>query len=345
MLASVVFSMFDSGLPLIALAGLAMYVASKALADALLAGRPKMSGRLALGQWVPIAVVAIASVAGDRPAIAMGLIFSSSIACLCLGTGAVAVLGFFPETSTARRSWTMVLPAGFLVFLAGFQGALSPWIAAVLLLQGLVVLLLWNNLQRIPGSPVPVIPVGRGIGFRIAQFSLAVYIACVGAWFAIHGVERISSGSEFASPGLLTATLLSPLLVLPIIGGGTELAQRNQASTAVDAQLGVVLLNICLLLPLVVLGYYLRQWIMQRVIHHPVSSTFPVALDLKAFPFPLGVWRVDVVMLIALGLFVMPVALGRWVLTRQQGLGMMVGYAVYLALAIKFQGYVLYGVR
>jgi Ca2+/Na+ antiporter len=53
---------------------------------------------------------------------------------------------------------------------------------------------------------------------------------------------------------------------------------------------------------------------------------------------------VDVVMLIALGLLLMPVALGRWALSKQQGLAMMVGYAVYLFLAIEYQRYILYGV-
>ena len=345
MLAAYLYSIFDSGLPLIVLAGLAMYVASKALSDALVAGRAGLSGRLALGQWMPIAVVAIAAVAGDRPAIAIFLIFSSSVGCLCLGTGAVALLGFFPEANVARRVWTFLLPAGLLIFLAGFQGGISLWVAGLFALQGMVVLLLWVARKDGIGQPQPVVPIGRGTGFRVVQFILAIYIACIGAWFALHGIDHVSAGNEFASSGLLTATLLSPLLVLPIIVTGTELAQRNQASMAVDAQMGVVLLNLCALLPLVVVTSYARQFVMQRIINKPLPTTFPAALDLKAFPLPLGVWRVDVVMLIALGLFLMPVALGRWTLTKQQGLGMMIGYAVYLTLAIKFQGYLLYGVR
>jgi hypothetical protein len=246
-----------------------------------------------------------------------------------------------------------------LVFLAGFQGAISLWIALVFVLQGAVVLLLWTDRGPAAGTadePTSVVPIGRSIWFRAAQFTLASCVAAVGSWFALKGIAQVSAGSEFASAGLLTATLLSPLLVLPIIGTGTDLSQRNQSALAVDSQMGVVLLNIGALLPIVVAVWHARQvvwafklkrvaitaWLFSHVTGRPAM---PMVFDLKAMPLPLGVWRVDVVMLIALGLFVMPVALGRWSISKQQGLGMMIGYAVYLALAIKFQGYVLYGIR
>ena len=60
--------------------------------------------------------------------------------------------------------------------------------------------------------------------FRAAQVLLGLLLAAVGSWFAMHGIDRVAAGSEFASTGLLTTILLSPLLVLPIIGTSTELA-------------------------------------------------------------------------------------------------------------------------
>jgi hypothetical protein len=174
-------------------------------------------------------------------------------------------------------------------------------------------------------------------------------------------LEEVSVGSEPASSGLLTATILSPLLILPMIGTSTELAQRNRGSMAVDAPMGVALLNICALLPIVVMVADAKQWLLQRLLPrfkapwvvdgllprlhlHPTPLVPPAVFELHPFPFPLGVWRVDVVMLTALGLFLMPVALGRWSLSRRQGLGMMVGYAIYLMLAIQYQRYLIYGI-
>jgi len=350
-----------TGLKLIVVAGIAMYITSKALSDALGGGRTDSPGRLAVAQWLPTAVLAVAAVAGNRPAIAMGLIFSSSIACLCLGTGAVALLGFPPAPSSARRAGTLLLPAALLASLAGFQGAISLGIAGLFSLQGLVVILLWtdpaNKTTGLTASAASDLPLKRQARyggknlFRVLQFIIALALAWVGAWLALHGVDQVSSGSEFASAGLLTATILSPLLVLPIIGNGTELSQRNQSATAVDSQMGVVLLNICALLPIVVFtsyartsAIYLSSIVTQRMHQPSTGTTLPAAIEFHAMPFPLGVWRVDVVMLIALGLLLMPVALGRWALSKQQGLAMMVGYAVYLFLAIEYQRYILYGV-
>src|ERR1700722_3724043 len=84
---------YSSGLPLIVSAGVALYIASKALADALVGARPGMPGRLAIGQWLPIAMLAIAAAVTNRQSMAMGVVFSTAVACLSLATGAVAFLG------------------------------------------------------------------------------------------------------------------------------------------------------------------------------------------------------------------------------------------------------------
>jgi hypothetical protein len=160
-------------------------------------------------------------------------------------------------------------------------------------------------------------------------------LAAVGSWLAMHGIDSVAAGSELASTGLLTTTLLSPLLVLPIIGTGTELAQRNQSATAMTSQIGVAFLNICALLPLVVLVNVAQQLIAQR----------SFSLDhLTGLPFPLAVWRVDVVILIALGLFLLPVAIGKWSISKMQGVGLMLGYATYLVLVVVWTEYSLHGI-
>jgi hypothetical protein len=255
----------------------------------------------------------------------MGLIFSTAIACLSLATGAVAFMGVSNLSPAMRRSWAMLVPAALLAFLAGFRASVSLFNAGILAIQGVCVLLLWHDASAPTSVLDPATPTGREPTFRAAQLLLGLLLAAVGSWFAMHGIDRVAAGSEFASTGLLTTTLLSPLLVLPIIGTGTELAQRNESATAVSSQVGIALLNICGLFPMVVVADAMQKMVAQRSIS--LNS-------LTGFPFPLAVWRVDVVMLIALGLFLLPVAIGRWSISKLQGVGLMVGYALYLGLAI-----------
>jgi hypothetical protein len=161
-------------------------------------------------------------------------------------------------------------------------------------------------------------------------------IAGVGAWLALHGIDRVAATSEFASKGLLTATLLSPLLVLPVIGTGTDLAHRNQSAVAIGSQIGIALLNLTALLPIVVIASLIQQRVASR--SSPGFSFIPV-------PFSHSVWRVDMMALVILSLFLLPVGLGRWSISRSHGLGLMCAYLLYLALWIMVQTYNLYGVH
>jgi Ca2+/Na+ antiporter len=360
---------YSSGLPLIVCAGIAMYIASKALADAITGGDNSSSGWLAIGQWIPIAVLAVAAVVTNRQEMAVGLIFSSSIACLSLALGSVAFLGMAPPIpAVSRRAWGMLAPASLLGFLAGIRGSISLFSAAVLAIQGLCVLVLWNDrsasangsnpLPSLP--PLPVTRPGRGFGLRSAQFLLALLIAGVGAWLAMHGIDKVAANSEFASKGLLTATLLSPLLVLPIIGTGTELAHRNQSAVAIGSHIGIALLNITALLPLVVLASFIHQVAANSfplASHLPITSRllmterllmtrdFWIRFSFEPVPFSHSVWRVDMMVLVILGLFVLPVGLGRWSISKSHGLTLMCAYLLYLAMWIMVQTYNLYGVH
>ena len=136
---------YSSGLPLIVAAGITMYIASKALADALVGGRAAVPGRLAFGQWLPIAILAVAAALAHRQQVAVGLIFATSVACLSLATGAVGFLGAPVIPPWARRTWAMLVPAALLTFLAGFRASISLFNAGILALQGLCILLLWND--------------------------------------------------------------------------------------------------------------------------------------------------------------------------------------------------------
>jgi len=277
----------------------------------------------------------------NRPEVAVGVIFATSVAILSLATGVVTFLHPMVKAPT-KRAWAMVLPAAMLVFLAGFQGELTLFHAIILAVEGALALLLWKDSAPRPVelSSKKMEPLStrqsRHPWLRALQFLLAVILASMGAWAAVRGVDRASHVSEVASVGLLSATLLSPLLVLPMLGTGVELANRDQSGIAISSQVGVVLLNLCALVPLIVGFSDLRLYLLSHAGHlavveyiFHVQGTPPTAV-----PFALAAWRVDVVAIIALGLFFLPVALGKWTWTKIEGLGLIVGYAAYLLLAM-----------
>jgi Ca2+/Na+ antiporter len=99
-----------------------------------------------------------------------------------------------------------------------------------------------------------------------------------------------------------------------------------------------VLLNLCLLLPLVILTSYTRQIVVDWDKLHPAAvaaTTEPAeaVYQLRAVPFPLAVWRVDTVLLIVFGMLLIPVSLGRLTLRKPEGLALAILYAVYLVIS------------
>jgi Ca2+/Na+ antiporter len=330
------------GLILVTLAAIALYIASRSAADALVGGTAPTPGRLAFGQWLPIAAVALGAMFLNQPAIAVGVIFATSVASLSLAAGTVIFLQPMLAPPGARRAWPMILPAALLAFLAGFHGALTGLHAVILAVEGIIVLMLWNdrNIHRVGAftDAAPSLPIShrRRIPLRIAQLILAAALAAIGAWAMVRGADRASHLSAAASTGLLSATLLSPLLILPMLGSGVDLAHRRQSDIAVSSQVGVVLLNLCALVPLIIVFSYARGYAFQHTEHLVFwQHLFHVeSAPGNAVPFPLAPWRVDAVLLIVLGLFCLPVALGKWTWSKMDGLALIGGYAAYLLLAM-----------
>ena len=302
------------GFIFIAAGGMALYIASRAAADALTAHRPASPGWIALGQWMPIAAVAILAIVVNRPAIALGVIFSTSVATLSLATGGVALMQPPSVSPVIKKAWPMILPVALLAFIAGFRGELTIFHASLLALQGVAVLFLWHQRRTSPRVMID--------GLRVIQLMLSLALAGIGAYAAVRGVTRASHSTEIlntqidvASTGLLSAILLSPLLVLPILGSGIDLAHREQSSTAITSHVGIVLLNICALLPGVIFFSYWRNFHFSHSLNpellfalYRVTSIPPAAIS-----FPLAVWRVDVVVLIVFGLFLLPRSSGAMV--------------------------------
>jgi Ca2+/Na+ antiporter len=102
-----------------------------------------------------------------------------------------------------------------------------------------------------------------------------------------------------------------------MIGLGIAQAQRGQLSIALGAQVGVVLLNICLLLPLTA-GVW---WVFHRHQGYMV--------------IPLGVWRIDNMAIIVLGLYLLCVTMRLWRAGKTQGILLLIAYLVYLGLSLR----------
>jgi hypothetical protein len=180
---------------LIALGGLALYVASRAAADALTGGDPRRAGLRALGHCLPIAAVALLCLrpsmgrpgideAGiGRPPVAVALAFSTSVACLTLVLGIVTYLAPLAGLPPSRKAWPFVLPAALLALVAGFNGHLTWWHAGLLALLGAAVLNLWVGAHRdarhevFPDAPVPPSGNGPPAALRWLQLALAVALA------------------------------------------------------------------------------------------------------------------------------------------------------------------------
>jgi len=235
------------------------------------------------------------------------------------------------ELPPNRRTWPLVLPAAMLVLVAGFSGRLT-WVHAVMLLAlGGSFLLVW--LDRSPAEPaaanagpVPPVPETGSDTRRLLQLLLAIALAGLGAWAAVRAT--VSGGeSRGMSPGLVGATVLSPLLMLPTLGTTTALAQRGHTGPAVTALVGTVLLNLCALVPAVVLLGYLSSAYSHRAEAGSLLELFQKYA--QPTPYPLLVWRVDTVLLAVLGFAMIPVAIGRWLPGRFEAILLVFVYIAY----------------
>jgi hypothetical protein len=354
-------------------AAIALYVAGRAAADATAGGRRASGGRLAVGHWLPVATVSVVAAMAGQFAVAVGIVFATAVGCLSLGLGTLAVVApvAVAPPAAARRAWPLLVPTALLALLAGFHREVRWLDATAIATQGVCVLLLWIDRPPAGATPVdvPLVPGRVPTAIRPIQLALAIALAGVGTCLAIQGLDWAASASEAATPGLLTATFLAPLVVLPILGSAADLANRGPAAAgeAASSLVGVALLDACAGLPLVAAAAVGRSQLVSALSADPTllggwqgwhrwlgvagpalaagtAATTRPAVTLAStavgevsatVPFPLAVWRVDVVTLIALATALVPVALGRWPLSRGQGVALILAYVAYLFLVLR----------
>ncbi len=263
-----------------------------------------------------------------QPEIAVTVIFSSSVAALCLALGLSSYLAPMRAVPPRSRAWAFLLPVALLTFVAGFAGELNAIHAAMLLVLAAFILPVW--LERAPGdsdsAQYEVADDRTWNGWRIAELTVSIGLAGIGAFGAVKGTVAVTTSAASQSAQLSTAVvaaaILSPLLILPSLGTSASIAQRTDSGPAAAALVGTVLLNLGLILPFVILLQYTTSYV-----------TSGVPRKAGPLPFPPSLWRIENVILIILGLLLLPVALGRWLLGRGESILLILGYATYLMLS------------
>jgi cation:H+ antiporter len=297
---------------LILAAAAALYLASRVILGALTHLRDS-PGRRAMAQWLPIAVVSLVAAAMDEPELAVGVVFATSLACLTLVLGVVAFYQpIFVSRGSSRPVWGLVLPVALLALLAGFAGEFKLIHGAVLAVEGLVIWQVWHERDTVGEQFLLAETADRHWVLRGAEVALAILLAGLGAWAVTRGVVDVSNRVQIISPGLMAATMVSPLLVLPMLGAAASTDDHGEDTTT--SLVGVVLLNLCLLMPAVVFLWHAIGYL---------TGTR------KPLPFPMAVWRMDTVLLIVIGLALLGASRGGWRLDKREGLVLIVLYCAH----------------
>jgi Ca2+/Na+ antiporter len=311
-----------AGIFLLIIAAVGWCIAAPAASDALSSGKSS-SGRAALGYWMPTLLVVIAAIVRGNAEIVVSVIFGASVAALTLVLGIVTISSSDTRPTSPRGMWAFVLPTALICLLIGFSSAINWFDACVLVLEGLVLATLWNDRAE------------KNETIKLSSLHWLLLIAAIAASVvatlaALRGIHEVGNTLSIGD-GLVTQALLGPMLVLPMIGGAAAAASRGRYDQAVTTAVGYVLLNLCLLLPLAAVFWMGRSYWMQMPTTQP--TTMPVDAMANVLPYPLGVWRVDTVLLAALGLLLLPVALGKWTLGKAEGFAMLFVYAIYVVLS------------
>lgn len=339
---------FSPGTALLAVGGLLLYVASRAAGDALAGTDPNRAALRAVGHCLPIAAVALLCLNPNmarpdidettigRPQVAVGLLFGSSVALLTLTLGVSSYLAPIAELPATRRAWPFVLPASLIALVAGFAGHFTWLHAGAFVVLGGAVANLWAGTKSAPDeSPAQPAPVHVMSGSRWAQLVLAVALTGVGAWAMARGVSQLERTHRVLGGALLASAVLSPLLTLPVLGSTARLAERGHTGSVVSTLVAMVLVNLCVVLPLVIVAHHALVFIdglrADPTTTAPATQAAAAVLN-PAVPMPIVSWRVDTVVLAVMGFAMIPWAAGRWTMSRVESIALIFAYAIYLAL-------------
>ena len=328
---AVLFSSSTSAATLIAV-GAGVLGASALAGGVASAGRMGLSpGRRALIHWTPIAMAVLVARWHGAWDIALGIIFGTSVAVMSTVLGSVCAAGpVGPAPAGWKRVWPFTLVAALIVYVSGFNGLLNWKHGIALLVEGIALFSLWREAE---GSDWidPAQHRAEDLAPRWLEWGalvVGILLAAGGAYFATKGATQLH-GRVRLSPGTIGSTLLSLVLVAPMAQGDRRLAVAGASWLAATAEFGVVLLNLCVLLPVMAFVPYLGAYVRGAKASHGFLID-PSKYDLHLTEFPLALWRIDTVAIVLLSLLVLPVAMGKWNLAREEGVLLIAAYCIYI---------------
>jgi hypothetical protein len=316
--------------------GALLLLAASVLAGAAVGGQLGNSpGWRAILHWLPIAIAVLTARCMGHADMALGILFGTCVAALSTAVGSICMVApVGPAPARFKRLWPFTLVAALIVFVSGFNGLLTWKHGVALAVEGLVILSLWRE-QR-TAEPWPALPAAFAAPIddsAIAAISLFATIsgllAAGGAYLATHAAVDMTHLRHHASPGAIAASLLSLVLATPLIQSGKRLVLAGASWIPMTAQVGITLLNLCVLLPLLAVFPYVHALVnaVRQAKGKPIDWD-SVAPNVTVFP--LAVWRIDTVVLILVSTLLLPVAMGKWNLGREEGLMLIAGYCIYL---------------
>ncbi|MCY2951272.1 MAG: hypothetical protein NTU53_04750 [Planctomycetota bacterium] len=288
-------------------------------------------GRRAVAHWLPIGVMAMVATLLGHSDMGMGVVFGTSVAALSGVAGLVVMSGTVEVLPTgAGRVWALLPAATILAFMAGFQGKVGVFEAIVLLLEGMLVMGVWVGEAEKRGMGERESGRMGGGWMRWGMMVAVMGVAVVSAWAATRGAEELSRRGARYSSGVIAGTLLSVALVMPMVGTGVPLAGEGRAWVALTAQVGVVYLNLCVLLPMVIVTAGAAAWVARHVARDAATTQSVWG----AVIFPRMAWRIDALGAVILSLVFMAAAGGRVRFDRRLAGGLIFGYFVYLLIVL-----------
>jgi Ca2+/Na+ antiporter len=284
--------------------------------------------RRTLLHWLPVAITVLIARFMGWPQVAVGLIFGTSVAMLTTGLGSIATIApVGPAPQRWRRMWPFTLVTSILVCLCGFNGLLTWPGAVALYVEALIIFSLWFDPPS-DGPGNPTIPDAPSNPWSMVWIVPVIALAAIGAFIVGHALHHLRETYPQVSPGAVAASLLSLMLVMPIVQSDRQLARRGESWVAVTSAVGLLFLNLCVLLPTLAAAQYVKAIV--GVIHlHPLVID-PHDFAPHAMVYPWGVWRLDAMLLLLVSAMFLPATLGKWNLGRRDGLVLIFIYVAYL---------------
>jgi Ca2+/Na+ antiporter len=320
---------------LLMLSVLGLYAACRIAMGAAIPLKTSSPGRRALCQWLPIAATSLAAIFMKHPGVALAVIIGTSVSYLSLVLGMATYVAPMNSQSPRPKIWGFVLVPIVLVLLAGIGGVLTGWHAAVLLALGVVFVGVWRDDHCAEGSVAAKRPdAGQAaiLPMQWTQIGLAVALAGVAGVAAIHATVAAAQQARMSSETLAALSVLCPMLTLPSLRSSVTVAERGDVNGAVSAVVGTVLLNFCLLLPIIVL---LSYFVTRNTFNPLVAAQPPQAGNyyspVNGLAYSGHLWQLETIVLAAIGFALLPISLGKITLTRSASAALVLAYAGYLA--------------